>query len=292
MAMRRFIDRQSGRHRLYGCNVGIYPRHDFHQPPGGDAADFNFPVRITCAGPDEWVKGCWRKREKSDSCALEYVTRGTFEFTQNQKHWTVSPGQLFFVRLEADNMIECKIESAAKRVVQLAGPNVPGLFESLNLSRADVITLNDRESVDALYDRIDELCCNSGGADTAIEASTLAYRLLLVLAREARHSHFPSELVAALDYLQNHVHEKFSLTDLIRQTGSSKSSLYRVFQEHLNVTPFAYHSRLRVARATALLKLNLYSVKEIAAMLGYSSAQNFATDFRKRCGFTPGRYRE
>ena len=40
-------------------------------------------------------------------------------------------------------------------------------------------------------------------------------------------------------------------------------------------------------RAAEILASGSHSVKEVAAMLGYSSPQYFATEFRKRRGFSP-----
>ena len=44
---------------------------------------------------------------------------------------------------------------------------------------------------------------------------------------------------------------------------------------------------VRTERAAEILASGSHSVKEVAAMLGYSSPQYFATEFRKRRGFSP-----
>ena len=72
-----------------------------------------------------------------------------------------------------------------------------------------------------------------------------------------------------------------------RALARSPASVYRRFARELGTTPIEYHAKLRTERAAEILASGSHSVKEVAAMLGYSSPQYFATEFRKRRGFSP-----
>ena len=126
--------------RLGGINVGKYPLHHFlfdHSTPLLE----NWPIRIDFAGDDEWRRGCYRFRERSDTFAIEYMKQGTLRFTQNRQSYTVQPGELFLVRLGDDSEIECcDCDYAFKRTFAIAGPLLGPLLTSLGLDRADVMT--------------------------------------------------------------------------------------------------------------------------------------------------------
>jgi len=57
-------------------------------------------------------------------------------------------------------------------------------------------------------------------------------------------------------------------------------------------SPMAYLTRLRIARARALLRASEASITEIAISCGFSSSQYFANVFRRCVGQTPSAYRE
>ena len=71
----------------------------------------------------------------------------------------------------------------------------------------------------------------------------------------------------------------------------SQRCLGKLLHEHFGL---GFRTALRQARVTAarrLLEQSTYSIKEIAAHVGYSWTSQFDRDFRAVCGVTPGQYR-
>ncbi len=103
----------------------------------------------------------------------------------------------------------------------------------------------------------------------------------------------PDELVlrAALRWIGAHLAQLPALDEIAHKVGTYDKRLSAIFRRHLGMTVFAWvrEERLRVSRD--LLVTTDLGIHDIAAKVGFQSAANFATAFRKRMGVTPTCYR-
>ncbi|MBO9356971.1 helix-turn-helix domain-containing protein [Bordetella petrii] len=136
------------------------------------------------------------------------------------------------------------------------------------------------------------------------EPSEVLARIHIHLKRAARHKDNPppppphskpsAEQVlvnAAASYLSRCLASPPSLQELARKVGTYEKKLSRAFRRQLGRTVFEYLREERVRVARQLLHETDLTVTDIAAELGFSSAANFATAFRKKTGLTPSEYR-
>ncbi|HLP47386.1 MAG TPA: helix-turn-helix transcriptional regulator [Candidatus Kapabacteria bacterium] len=73
----------------------------------------------------------------------------------------------------------------------------------------------------------------------------------------------------------------------------SRSHIYHLFQDEMNMTPGEYLNKIKIIRSAILLENKCrLSIKKIAGKLGFSSPDYFNRVFKKHFGTTPGRYRE
>lgn len=79
----------------------------------------------------------------------------------------------------------------------------------------------------------------------------------------------------------------FSLDDLVTRLALSPSNLILQFKRLTGLPPLAFRNACRIACAKRELEQGTRSITALASMLGYSSAQNFATQFRLATGKTP-----
>lgn len=103
-------------------------------------------------------------------------------------------------------------------------------------------------------------------------------------------SHNP-QLIAATDFMADHIEEPVEIAEVAAHVGLSRRQLERHFTRYLSATPAQYYLDLRVARAHALLNETRLSVAEVAAATGFASSSQLAGRFRKRYGATPQAYR-
>jgi AraC-like DNA-binding protein len=99
-------------------------------------------------------------------------------------------------------------------------------------------------------------------------------------------------VVAAQEYLKQHLAEPVRMPDLVKHIGLGQSQLFHLFKVATGLTPNDYLVRLRVEKAKELLARPRQSVTDVALEAGFSSAQYFSGVFRKYSGQTPREYRE
>ena len=97
-----------------------------------------------------------------------------------------------------------------------------------------------------------------------------------------------AELKEALD---RSVDGRFRLEQFCRGIGFSETHMIRRFREEFGCTPYEYLMRQRIETAQRLLACSRKSIKEIAALLGFSDQYYFSGCFRARTGMSPSRYR-
>ncbi|MGN6104504.1 MAG: helix-turn-helix domain-containing protein, partial [Kofleriaceae bacterium] len=79
--------------------------------------------------------------------------------------------------------------------------------------------------------------------------------------------------------------------ELARRAGLSRFHFVRRWREAFGVTPHEDLTRLRIARAKALLAGDRASITEICLEVGFSSLGSFSTLFAERTGCPPSAWR-
>lgn len=92
-------------------------------------------------------------------------------------------------------------------------------------------------------------------------------------------------------YIEEHVAEDISLTQLAELARLSPYHFARAFKQSFGMPPHRYHTERRMECAKALLAKHESSVTEIALKLGFSETSAFSSAFRKTTGSTPTSFR-
>jgi AraC family transcriptional regulator len=100
------------------------------------------------------------------------------------------------------------------------------------------------------------------------------------------------DLRQVVDYVDAHLDQNLSLTDLANLVGRSNYHFARLFKKTLGVSPHQYLIERRTERATRLLVNTNLSMAEIAQFTGFSSHSHFCLTFRKHMSVTPALYRK
>lgn len=99
-----------------------------------------------------------------------------------------------------------------------------------------------------------------------------------------------SQIAIALKNIHADVSHKWSLAELGRQAGMSRSSFADRFAKTVGITPIDYLLQLRMALAKKMLFTERRSVSEVAFAVGYESASAFSVAFRRSIGISPGAF--
>jgi AraC-like DNA-binding protein len=82
----------------------------------------------------------------------------------------------------------------------------------------------------------------------------------------------------------------WTVADLARRSGLSRSGFFARFEREVGRTPMVYLTDWRMSLAKERLRRGNGSLSEIGAALGYGSASAFSTAFAREVGQPPGQY--
>lgn len=99
-------------------------------------------------------------------------------------------------------------------------------------------------------------------------------------------------VMAAIDYIENHLQENPDLEMVADGVHYSKYYLHRMFTDTVGLTMLNYIKRRRLTEAAKLLVFSKRPILEIALAAGYESQQAFSDIFKALYKKTPNQYRE
>lgn len=97
-------------------------------------------------------------------------------------------------------------------------------------------------------------------------------------------------LARVLRAIHGDVRESWTVAELARLAGMSRSAFAARFDETIGCAPIEYLARWRMALAKDALARGAKSLDRIADQIGYKSASAFSTAFRRRLGCAPGKF--
>lgn len=100
-------------------------------------------------------------------------------------------------------------------------------------------------------------------------------------------THFSSEINNGIVYLENHYMKNISIKELADRSNVSESTFRRNFIKLKGVSPVIYRNDLRLHHAQDFLSSGLFTVTEVAEMVGFVDVPYFSKSFKKKFGITP-----
>jgi AraC-like DNA-binding protein len=99
-----------------------------------------------------------------------------------------------------------------------------------------------------------------------------------------------THLAPALRQMHRQLARPWTMAQLARNAGLSRSAFFERFSRTVGQTPMEYLLAWRMAVAKDLLRRDDAGLAEVAERVGYGSASTFSTAFSRHVGQSPGRY--
>jgi len=99
------------------------------------------------------------------------------------------------------------------------------------------------------------------------------------------------QLTTVIDYINTHLNQSLSITELAQQIHLSSDYFIRLFRQSTEMTPHRYIVQQRIDLAKQLLQRSHMSINEIALEAGFANQQHFTRQFRQITGTTPKAFR-
>lgn len=94
-----------------------------------------------------------------------------------------------------------------------------------------------------------------------------------------------------IHYLQEHIYQELSVSDLCRRFCYSKTQLSKVFKEATGSTIMDYYTRLKIKEAKYMIREGNLNFSQIAVQLSFDNPQYFSRTFKRIAGMTPKEYK-
>jgi AraC family transcriptional regulator len=98
-------------------------------------------------------------------------------------------------------------------------------------------------------------------------------------------------LKRVVEYVENHLSEKITLSDLAAIAEMSRMHFASQFRMATSLRPHEFLLRRRIQRAEELLRNTTMPIAEIALTVGFQTHAHLTTVFKRFAGCTPGRWR-
>ena len=95
------------------------------------------------------------------------------------------------------------------------------------------------------------------------------------------------QLGRVIDYIEAHLTEDISLSDLALVAGLSKFHFSRLFKQAIGLTPHKYLLKRRIEKAARVLKQGDLGIADVAFMFGFTDQSHFTRAFKQVKGVTP-----
>lgn len=135
------------------------------------------------------------------------------------------------------------------------------------------------------------------GDDTLHYASSLLHHFLASLRcihtyRGVSTSSVSSDIIeSAQHYIEENIERHITLSQIAEYVGLSVSNFSMKFRRATGCSPIAYMNRVRMERASELLRTTTMQINQISYKLGINDALYFSRMFRKHTGMSPQEYR-
>ena len=93
-----------------------------------------------------------------------------------------------------------------------------------------------------------------------------------------------------VNYMLDHVTESITIDELVRYSGSNKTTIGAVFKNGFGMGVMEYFINLKIDLAKKYLREANYNVSQISEILGYSGIHYFSRQFKKVTGMSPTEY--
>ncbi|MEI3218314.1 MAG: AraC family transcriptional regulator [Lachnoclostridium sp.] len=129
------------------------------------------------------------------------------------------------------------------------------------------------------------------GYELAIKSLFLqAIFLFLQYREENTHSEIKkssAKLKHVLDYIEQHLGEPISISELAQLCYFSNYHFMRFFKKHMNMTCMEYIKTLRLEKSVEQFKQGNTSILDVSLSVGFHNLSYFHREFKKKYGMTP-----
>ncbi len=223
-----------------------------------------------------------------------YCANGQGKITLNHQEFFVNPGQCFYLPPNIPHQYEAIQSPWETYWIMYNGTALDLIYHQLNFGIFGIFALDDF----SLYEKIYALF-HTDAPNKILTSGALIYSLILHQ-KNSLQSTLTSKAISPIDklqpviqYMQQHLHQDISLTELADTISVTPYYLCKLFKLAFGLTPIKYLTRLRIQRGKELLLTRpSYPISQIAEDVGYRDTSYFSHVFKQSERLSPTAFRK
>ena len=232
-----------------------------------------------------------------DHYLLHFVVRGKGVLKNKNQEYSISAGEGFLICPEETTVYTADEETPWEYYwVGFKGPEAAEILRSFNIDETyPVLRVEEIAPTTALFSDMQRVY------DTPSHSRYVLMAYLYLMLEQfcqkrddgmsRRSTAGDSYLDQAVRYINDNYAYDINVEDVAAHVGIDRTYLYRIFMEHVGVSPVRYLLRVRMERACELLSKTGLSVYEVSLSTGYTDTSHFSGTFKKYFGQSPTQYR-
>jgi len=238
--------------------------------------------------------------KKPDAYGLYYVTEGKGVYVLDGAEFPVADDDLFV--LYPDTEIVCRADKEDPFMLQAVsfnGADALLLLNAAGFQKKEPVRHLDEEVADPVMRLMVGLYTFRGQEIYGTTQTTsFLYALMAMLVKTATwdQTAMPPgwtgavHLQKALDFINENYSRPITVKDIADHVNLSRTRLYRLFLQHVFLSPQQYLAEYRIREGRNLLEKRRGSIKEIAQAVGIDDPLYFSRVFKQMCGKSPTEY--
>ncbi|OHV82827.1 AraC family transcriptional regulator [Rhizobium sp. LCM 4573] len=235
-----------------------------------------------------------RKRGQAPFTVLQHCISGRGNLRYENRRMHVKPGETLLLLIPHNHRYWLERDEEWEFFwISMNGEEALRIHRSILAMTGPILHLQP-QTIDRLAH-----CCHRlmTGGETPGAASATAYEAAMLLYDDVFGSHptFSQEyrtMQHVLSYIDSHLDERLSVSDLAAVVGLSRAHFSRIFTASEGLPPAEFVLQKRLRRAAKLLtKAAEMPIKEVSALCGFEDPNYFSKVFRRLYGTNPSDFR-
>lgn len=224
-----------------------------------------------------------------DFYEIYYFVKGNVVYTIEDEKQHMQPGELLFIKPGMHHFFTfLDTKTSYERYVLKFQDNLMLTFLK-DFFDARSPFFNTDVDIGAQFERLDKIFENNNTKDAYVSFCCVLTELIIKLKyskNDGNRSYSDSRLTLIIFYINKHIKEPLTITELCEYFNISRSYLYKIFYTHMKMPIVKYIRSKKIIGAYQLIK-NGERPTEVAEDFGFSDYSTFYRCFVSVMGFSP-----
>lgn len=229
---------------------------------------------------------------------IHYILWGKGIYQVGDHKYELQQGQGFLIEPEAVTFYKADEKNPWSYLwIGFAGEQAEEYLQDLGLN-SNQLVFQSEQGKDLKRIVAKMLSYHSASGTDQYYLQSLLYEFFAVLTKDARLADVTKEtkesiyVQKSINFIRNNYSAGIGVQDIADHVCVSRSYLYKLFEETLQMSPKDFLTQFQISRSKELLTVTDLSIEGVAMSCGYGDALVYSKTFKKIMGMPPSVYRK